>query len=246
MEWQGPVSGPGRSYNRDRCFSKGLGSLLPRSEYGWPLVFGRKEITHQLPRASSGLLCYQNIHQNQRLCSCQTVAGQCISSCLYQQEGRYPFPKSFESCNNINLWEWCFQHQLLVSAQHLPGNLNMRADQESRAINDSSDWKLNPTVFQTLSKMLVPFQVDLFASRLTHQLPIFASWKPDPLAANIDAFSVDWGNIQGYTFPPFALIGRCLRQPPRLAKTDAKSPICDTHVQRIFRQKYPKYQSNMK
>ena len=99
MEWQGSVSGPSRSYNRDRCFSKGLGSPLPRSEYRWPLVFGRKEITHQLPRASSGLLCYQNIHQNQSLCSCQTVDGQCISSCLYQQDGRYPFPKSFESCN---------------------------------------------------------------------------------------------------------------------------------------------------
>ena len=120
----------------------------------------------------------------------------------------------------INLWEWCFQHQLLVSAQHLPGNLNVREDQESRAINDSSDWKLNPTVFQTLSKMLVPFQVDLFASRLTHQLPIFASWKPDPLTANIDAFSVDWGNIQGYTFPPFALIGRYLRQPIQVQDVD--------------------------
>ena len=69
MEWQGPVSGPGRSFNRERCFSKGLGSLLPRSEYRWPLVFGRKEITHQLPRASSGFLCYQNIHQNQSLSS---------------------------------------------------------------------------------------------------------------------------------------------------------------------------------
>ena len=112
----------------------------------------------------------------------------------------------------IDLWEWCFQHQLVVSAQHLPGHLNVRADQESREINDSSDWKLNPTVFQALSKMWGPFQVDLFASRLTHQLPIFASWKPDPLAAYIDAFSVDWGKIQGYAFPPFALIGRCLRQ----------------------------------
>ncbi|XP_028416245.1 uncharacterized protein LOC114540170 [Dendronephthya gigantea] len=50
----------------------------------------------------------------------------------------------------IDLWEWCFQNQLVVSAQHLPGYLNVRADQESRVIQDSSDWKLDPSVFQIL------------------------------------------------------------------------------------------------
>ena len=55
----------------------------------------------------------------------------------------------FQNLSNlaIDLWEWCFQHQLVVSKQHLPGELNVRADQVSRAIGDSSDWKLNPAVF---------------------------------------------------------------------------------------------------
>ncbi len=33
------------------------------------------------------------------MCTCQTVDGQCISSCLHQQDGRYPFPKSVDHCN---------------------------------------------------------------------------------------------------------------------------------------------------
>ena len=32
------------------------------------------------------------------------------------------------------------------------------------------------------------------------------------MAAYTDAFSLDWGQILGYAFPPFALIGRCVRQ----------------------------------
>lgn len=35
--------------------------------------------------------------------------------------------------------------------------------------------------------------IDLFASRLSHQLPNYVSWEPDPGAAAMDAFSLHWG-----------------------------------------------------
>ena len=79
-------------------------------------------------------------------------------------------------------------------------------------ITDSSDWKLNPAFFEILLQKWGPLQVDLFASRLTFQLPQFVSWKPDPHAIAIDAFLMNWGDIRGYAFPPFALVGRCLQQ----------------------------------
>ena len=112
----------------------------------------------------------------------------------------------------IALWEWCLNNQLIVSAQHLPGKLNIRADRESRVLTDSSDWKLNPNLFQAILRTWGPLEIDLFASRLTYQLPHFVSWKPDPLAMQTDAFTMDWQTTLGYAFPPFALIGRCLRQ----------------------------------
>ena len=57
-----------------------------------------------------------------------------------------------------------------------------------------------------------PLEVDLFASRLSTQLPWFYSWRPDPQSEAVDEFSQDWSKVRGYAFPPFALVGRCLRQ----------------------------------
>ena len=57
-----------------------------------------------------------------------------------------------------------------------------------------------------------PLEVDLFASRLSTQLPWFYSWRPDPQSEAVDEFFQDWSKVRGYAFPPFALVGRCLRQ----------------------------------
>lgn len=112
----------------------------------------------------------------------------------------------------IDLWEWCLQHKILVEVQYLPGVLNVRADRESRVILDLHDWKLDPLVFAELNRLWGPLEVDLFASRLSTQLPRFYSWRPDPQAEAVDAFSQDWSLTKGHAFPPFALIGRCLKK----------------------------------
>ncbi|CAB4031124.1 Hypothetical predicted protein, partial [Paramuricea clavata] len=112
----------------------------------------------------------------------------------------------------FDLWQWCLERSITVEAHHLPGRLNTVADYESRAGPDSSDWQLDPVVFQKINSKWGPFAVDLFATRLTAQLPRFVSWKPDPVAEAVDAFTLDWSQLAGYVFPPFALIGRCLRQ----------------------------------
>ena len=54
--------------------------------------------------------------------------------------------------------------------------------------------------------------MDLFASRVSHQIPQFMSWKTDPLSSATDALSQDWGFLFPYAFPPFCLIGRALRK----------------------------------
>ncbi len=50
----------------------------------------------------------------------------------------------------IDLWNWCLDHKIHMSAEHLPGVLNLRADKESRVVTDPSDWKLNPAFFKIL------------------------------------------------------------------------------------------------
>ena len=108
------------------------------------------------------------------------------------------------------LWEWCMDHQLTVSAEHLPGIMNVTADAESRFKPDASEWALDAQVFQRLMKIRDPCEIDLFASRLSAKLQIYYSWKPDPGALATDALAQDWRQLRGYAFPPFCLIGRCL------------------------------------
>ena len=38
------------------------------------------------------------------------------------------------------------------------------------------------------------------------------AWKPDPFVMATDALAISWSGLQGYAFPPFSLVGRCLRK----------------------------------
>jgi len=110
----------------------------------------------------------------------------------------------------ITVWTWCASRNITLTAEHLPGHLNTIADQESRTLRDRCDWMLNPSVFQRIREAMGPLEVDLFASRLTKQLPRFYSWRADPEAAATDAFMQDWSQHRGYANPPWCLIHRCL------------------------------------
>lgn len=112
----------------------------------------------------------------------------------------------------VEIWEWCLARVITIHAEHLPGKLNTRADWESRHVNDSSDWRLRRDIFLQLEAKWGPFSIDLFASRMNAQLPVYCSWRPDPAALSVDALTIPWRDQFGYLFPPFTLITRCLEK----------------------------------
>ena len=63
---------------------------------------------------------------------------------------------------------------------------------QSRTVKDSSEWKLSPVVFQNLYKFWWTPDIDLFASRVSHQVPNYVSWKLDPYSKGKDAFQMCW------------------------------------------------------
>ena len=99
----------------------------------------------------------------------------------------------------------------LVYLYHIPSADN-DADCTSRKFNDQIEWQLNPVLFGKIAEVFENPNLDLFASRLNKQLPLYVSWKPDPGAQYIDAFSFNWSSIYMYAFPPFSLIGRVLQK----------------------------------
>ncbi len=108
-----------------------------------------------------------------------------------------------------NLWPWCMERNIMLQAQHLPGRLNVVADEESRTLTDRSDWSLDCAVFGQLDALWGQLRVDLFASRLTKQ-SVFFSWRPDPLAAATDAFLQQWRSLAALANPPWNLVGKTL------------------------------------
>ena len=107
---------------------------------------------------------------------------------------------------------WCLNRNITLQASHLAGVLNVVADEESHVMKDRSDWMLCPQIFRDIDRQTGPLQVDLFASRLTHQLQSYVSWRPDPAATATDAFTLDWTKFQGYANPPWNMVGRVLTQ----------------------------------
>lgn len=117
-------------------------------------------------------------------------------------------------CNDIarDIWLWCLSHSNCVTATHLPGCLNIEADAESRVDRHNIEWHLDTQVFAEVINRFGLCDVDLFASRVNAQLRKYVSWKPDPDAFAIDAFSLDWSLFKAFCFPPFSLIPRVLQR----------------------------------
>ena len=113
------------------------------------------------------------------------------------------------SCNDITLalWNWCTSHNIWVSAAHIPGKNNVIADAESRRVNLDAEWKLNSKLLKSAFESLaVSPSIDLFATRLNTQMNRYVSYRPDPDAVAIDAFSISWKDLNFYAFPPFSVI----------------------------------------
>ncbi|KAI8490473.1 hypothetical protein Bbelb_317410 [Branchiostoma belcheri] len=111
----------------------------------------------------------------------------------------------------VEIWKWALARKLHLPAEHLPGVLNTVADAESRSFNDHTEWTLRPDLFKAACRHLkFQPQIDMFASRLNKQLPLFCSRRADPEAWGVDALFLPWHNIKLYVFPPVCLLARIL------------------------------------
>ena len=63
-----------------------------------------------------------------------------------------------------------------------------------------------------MARRYAPLQVNLFATRINTQLAQYISWKPNPFAMAVDTSMTPWTNFQGYAFPLFCLLRRCLQK----------------------------------
>ena len=71
-----------------------------------------------------------------------------------------------EICNNIGcrIWNFSTEHNSWISAAHMPSKDNKEADKQSRILQDATEWKLYPELFQKIVNKFGKPDIDLFAS----------------------------------------------------------------------------------
>lgn len=119
-----------------------------------------------------------------------------------------------EICNQLaqEIWAWCIDRGIWVDTEHIPGVLNHIADFESRHPNDRTEWAIGHATFRKITEIFGVPQIDLFASHSNFKVAQYCSWRPEPGAITVNAFSIAWNANFCYCFPPFSLIAQCLRK----------------------------------
>ena len=148
--------------------------------------------------------CHDVTNKHIRLKMDNTTAVACINKMASTKS------KLFELIREI--FDWARKRNVVLSAEYLPGHLNVVADRESRTHNLDMEWMLNQNVFQKVCHVFGTPDLDLFASRINHQLERYVSWRPDPHALSIDAFQLNWSHTYLYAFPPFSILPRLFKK----------------------------------
>ena len=117
-------------------------------------------------------------------------------------------------CNSLTkkIWDWAIDKNIWLSAAHIPGSNNVDADQSSRNLNLDLEWMPSASIFKRIVSLFGNPDIDLFASRLNAQVENYVTWKPHPMAKNVDAFTIEWSQFFFHAFPPFCLISRCVQK----------------------------------
>lgn len=120
----------------------------------------------------------------------------------------------FTNLNSITqeIWSWCEQKNVYLVASYINSKDNREADRASREVHKETEWSLSKASFQRIVSKFGQPSIDLFASRLNKKCSTFVSWKRDPEAIAVDAFTMEWNSLNFYAFPPFSMVLQVLQK----------------------------------
>lgn len=192
LEWAKPYCQEAERHPRDGCLLNRVGCSVPRRQDRRSLVPEGEGAPYQCLELLAAFLAFKCFLKDKRGIHVLLKMDNTSAVAYINKLGGTVSP----ALNKLNkeFWLWCMERDISVQAQHLAGELNCTADEESRVMNNRSDWLLCPSIFHfhQIIRVLGPLEVDLFASRLFAQLPSYVSWNPDSEALATDAFTVSW------------------------------------------------------
>ncbi|XP_038046762.1 uncharacterized protein LOC119720969 [Patiria miniata] len=108
------------------------------------------------------------------------------------------------------MFQWLIRHKVDLCAIHIPGAENDIADSLSRGKVVPTEWSLNRRIVHQIFSILGRPHIDLFASAVNTQLPVFCSRAHHPHAWASDALSIDWTNMFAFAFPPISILTKVI------------------------------------
>lgn len=159
----------------------------------------------ELKAALLGLQCFS---QNLNNCEILLRVDNTTAVAYINKMGGIQFPH----LNNItrDIWQWCESRNIWLYTSYINTKDNVEADIESRKVN--IEWELAHNAYSEIVSQFGHPEIDLFASRINSKCNRFVSWKRDPEAVAIDAFTLNWKTYFFYAFPPFSLVLKCLHK----------------------------------
>jgi hypothetical protein len=130
------------------------------------------------------------------------VTVSCINKAFTKSEYLRPLVKK--------IVDFCIENNVILQAEHIPGVDNVFADAISRKI-DRDDWAINRQVFEDIASIWGPYDIDRMATAFSAVVPRYNSQLWDVGAEAVDAFTLDWGGVNNWIFPPFGAIARTVR-----------------------------------
>lgn len=110
----------------------------------------------------------------------------------------------------LDIFKLIMINGITLEMQWIPRDDNVFADYLSKIV-DLDDWGVSDMIFDQLSSLWGPFEVDWFASWHNHKVPTFYSRYWNPGSTGTDAFSFHWGGLNGWFVPPVYLITRVIK-----------------------------------
>ena len=186
-----------------RCIQPGLGSSLQRGDHWVTLVTNRGLLPHKLPKDASSIPSSSVFHK--WLSSSPhslSLHGQHDSNLLPEPQRRDDLPLTLHvSQTNLAVVHapehftsgqsptWTSEHSHRQGVQGITGQMGL-ATPAQNLLQNQSDMGTS----------------DNRSMRLTHQLPAYFSWRPDPQALATDVFLQDWSGKICYGNPPWGLM----------------------------------------
>ena len=162
----------------------------------------------ELKAVSLALQSFKDQCQNQKVLV--ATDNSAVVAYINKQGGTH----SAEMCTlRWKIMTWCHHYQITLKARHIPGCLNVMADLLSRSNHvQSTEWSLHLQVFKQICLKWFTPHVDLFATRLSHKVPLYVSPVQDQDACDIDALNINWSGLTAYAYPPTALLHRVIQK----------------------------------